>query len=175
MGLVLCGGSLEEQLSGVSKARLHLKILGGILNHKLVALITGLVMAISVAAPALAWDKGTEGCTPGYWKNHPEAWVNFSPNQTVGSVFEGESAQLSGATLMEALSFDGGDGLVGAERILLRAAVASILNAASDIDFGYGATRIINTTDRALLSDNRNRMIKLAAEWDRMNNRGCPL
>ena len=36
-------------------------------------------------------------------------------------------------------------------------------------------TRIINTTNPALLNDNRNRMIKLAAEWDRLNNRGCPL
>ncbi|MDQ3783703.1 MAG: hypothetical protein M3360_02305 [Actinomycetota bacterium] len=139
------------------------------------ALSLTLASLTAVTSPALAWDKGTEGCTPGYWKNHPEAWVGYSPSQTVASVFDGEHGSLSDATLIEALSFDGGSGLVGAERILLRASVASLLNASSDIDFGYGATRVVNSTNRALLSDSRPRILRLAAEFDRLNNRGCPL
>src|SRR5919109_4005268 len=30
---------------------------------------------------------GNEGCTPGFWKNHVDAWEGFSPDQTVGEVF----------------------------------------------------------------------------------------
>lgn len=139
------------------------------------ALSLVLASLTAVMSPALAWDRGTEGCTPGYWKNHPEAWSGYSPHQTVGAVFEHEDGSLSNATLIEALGFNGGSGVVGAERILLRASIASMLNAASDIDYGYGAARVINTTDRALLSDSRPRILRLAAEFDRLNNRGCPL
>ena len=139
------------------------------------ALGMALTSLTAVMSPAMAWDRGTEGCTPGYWKTHAEAWVGYSPSQTVGSVFDGEDASLSDATLLEALGFDGGTGLVGAERTLLRASVASLLSAASDIDYGYGATRVINTTNRALLSDSRPRILRMAAECDRLNNRGCPL
>lgn len=139
------------------------------------ALSLALASLTAVMSPAMAWDRGTEGCTPGYWKNHPEAWVGYSPNQTVASVFDGEDGSLSEATLIEALGFNGGSGLVGAERILLRASVASLLSAASDIDYGYGATRVVNTANRSLLSDSRPRILRMAAEFDRLNNRGCPL
>jgi hypothetical protein len=139
------------------------------------ALSLALASLTAVMSPAMAWERGTEGCTPGYWKNHPEAWVGYSPSQTVASVFDGEEASLSDATLIEALGFKGGSNLVGAERILLRASVASLLSASSDIDYGYGAARVINSTNRALLSDSRSRILKMAAEFDRLNNRGCPL
>jgi len=26
----------------------------------------------------------TQGCTPGFWKNHLEMWVGFNPYQTLG-------------------------------------------------------------------------------------------
>ena len=44
----------------------------------------GLVLTID--CPTL----GAEGCTPGFWKNHLEAWAptGFAPDQTLGSVFD---------------------------------------------------------------------------------------
>ena len=147
------------------------------MNRKLIALIVGAVMSVSVAVPAaLAWEEGTQGCTPGYWKNHPGAWERFSPTQTVGSVFEGASAALADDTLLEALNYTGGSGLLGAERILLRAAVAGLLNAAaSGVDYGTSVTVVKRQVSNALLSDNRARILRLAAEIDTANNRGCPL
>lgn len=53
--------------------------------------VTGLV----AATPGGAWtDNPTEGCTPGYWKNHTDAWVTYTPNQTVDSVFTGAHPSL---------------------------------------------------------------------------------
>jgi hypothetical protein len=118
---------------------------------------------------------GTQGCTPGYWKTHPKAWVAFSRSQTVGSVFTGAHASLSSQTLNAALGFRGGSTLVGAQQILLRAAVASLLNASSGIDFALTVPTVIAQTNTALASDSRSAILAQAAAFDELNNRGCPL
>ena len=74
-----------------------------------------------------------QGCTSGYWKEHLDAWFStgFSPNQNLNTVFN--SAYLGGLgnkTLDAALNFQEGSTLQGAKEILLRAAVAALLNAA---------------------------------------------
>ena len=50
----------------------------------LTALVIGVVGVSSVGAT----KKGTEGCTPGYWKNHTEAWVGYTSDQAFSSVFD---------------------------------------------------------------------------------------
>lgn len=120
------------------------------------------------------------GCTPGYWKNHEDSWggTGYSPGQTVGSVFSGASAFPSQAanTLLQALQGGGGSGLEGGARILLRAAVAALLNAAhSGVDYPWTTAEIIADVNAALTSGNRNTMLDLAAELDDDNNLGCPL
>jgi uncharacterized repeat protein (TIGR01451 family) len=32
-------------------------------------------------------EEDFEGCTPGFWKNHPDLWADYSPDDLVGSVF----------------------------------------------------------------------------------------
>ncbi|MEX1182151.1 MAG: ice-binding family protein [Gemmatimonadota bacterium] len=141
--------------------------------------ITGTaVTGCEAGVPEEPEEPEAEGCTPGYWKNHHGSWepTGFSPDQTVGSVFTGASATNAAATLNKALAFPGGPRVEGGQRILLRAAVASLLNAAHpDVNFGLTVAEVISKVDAALASDNRQEMLDLAEELDALNNAGCPL
>jgi hypothetical protein len=121
-----------------------------------------------------------EGCTPGYWKTHPNAWAptGYMQVQSVQSVFSNASLYggIGGATLREALAFSGGSGTAGAARILLRAAVASLLNASHpDVNFPWSAGDVIMDVNAALGSLDRATMLALASTLDQDNNLGCPL
>ncbi|MDP6415267.1 MAG: SdrD B-like domain-containing protein, partial [Gammaproteobacteria bacterium] len=127
------------------------------------------------------WDAGLfqaalQGCTPGFWKNHTEAWVGYSPTDTVGSIFTlpPELADLASTTLVDALGFGGGSGITGAAKILLRAAVAGLLNAASpDVNYPHTELEIISDVNAALASLDRTTIIDLAEGIDGDNNLGC--
>jgi hypothetical protein len=83
---------------------------------------------------------------------------------------------LDNRTLLEALSFRGGSGTTAAARILLRAAVAALLNSAHpDIDYPRTTAEVIADVNAALASGNRSVMLALALELDADNNLGCPL
>jgi hypothetical protein len=136
--------------------------------------------ALRLPLPGEPEPPGTDGCTPGYWKNHTESWAGtgYSPGQTVGSVFSGASAFPSQAanSLLQALQGGGGSGLEGGARVLLRAAVAALLNAAhSGVDYPRTTAEILADVNAALTSGNRNTMLALAAELDADNNLGCTL
>lgn len=123
---------------------------------------------------------GDEGCTPGYWKNHTGSWAaaGLSPGQTTGSVFSGASAfpSLASQTLLQSLQGGGGSGTLGAAKILLRAAVAALLNASHpNVDYPRTTSNIIADVNSALASNNRNTMLDLAGDLDDDNNGGCPL
>jgi hypothetical protein len=120
-----------------------------------------------------------EGCTPGYWRqtHHFDSWVVYTPNQSLESVFDvPNSLGMDNVTLANALRFNGGSGLTGAARNLLRAAVAALLNSSSlDVNYALTTAEVIQLVNTALASNNRNTMLTLAAQLDRYNNRGCPL
>lgn len=142
------------------------------------ASLTWIAAGLSVPIPPP--PIGDQGCTPGYWKNHTEAWdpTGFLTSQTVGSVFSEAAAfpSIASETLLDALEFKGGPGAQGAARILLRAAVASLLNAAHpDVSFTHSVSAIINDVDDALASGERSTMLALASQLDADNNLGCPL
>lgn len=99
--------------------------------------------------------------TPGFWKTHGPtassghiAWgAPGDPNYTsyyttdlLGDVFNpayltekprGSNTSFADQTLMQALSFKGGSGLIGAKEVLLRAGVAALLNASFHETFDY--------------------------------------
>lgn len=125
--------------------------------------------------------EGDEGCTPGYWKNHLDAWneTSYDTTQTVESVFSAASAYSSAtsdATLLEALDFSAGPTAEDMARALIRAAVAAVLNASHpDVDYPRAEATIINEVNAALATGNRAIMEDLKDELDADNNLGCPL
>jgi hypothetical protein len=156
------------------------------------ALTVGLLSTtgVALAGPAQAVNIGNEGCTPGYWKNHPESWQEAgraAPNTPLtydhpSTAFPpfAPTFDLDGDgdadTFLDALNYKGGSGVAGAERILLRAAVAAWLNAAHE-GVGYPLRRaaLVAEVNAAIESGDRQTMLALAAELDRLNNLGCPL
>lgn len=84
-----------------------------------------------------------QGCTPGFWKNHLDAWAvtGYSPDQQYSDVFGFEVPGHEDLTLHEALSISGG----GAEYALVRHSVAGLLNAAHpDVNYRYSESTLIS-------------------------------
>ena len=147
-------------------------------------------------------------CTPGYWKTHPGDWPTagvtdpsetdtvlpggkliyyfqlpvLDPPGTGTPVIPLAYRDLNGDgqddTMMQALNFGGGRGLMGGARILMRAATAAYLNAA-DERLAYPLGRradIVVPVKQALESGSRWQMVSLAEELDWVNNSlPCPL
>jgi hypothetical protein len=83
---------------------------------------------------------------------------------------------LDNRTLLQALSFQGGTSTTAAARILLRAAVAALLNSASPgVNYPLTTAEVIAQVNTALASQNRSTMLALAGQLDSDNNLGCPL
>lgn len=126
---------------------------------------------VAQAAPAFA----CMGLTPGYWKNHTENWpTTYTTGQTLDSVFDVPDALgLGDYTLLEALKFPGGRGDVGGARILLRAAVAALLNSAyfagAYYTYEYDTDKVKSLTNAALAGD-RADMISQGEDFDKWNN-----
>lgn len=122
---------------------------------------------------------GGEGCTPGYWKNHLASWgpTGFSPAQSLGSVFSVAGlGSLSSDSLLEALSYGGGNSLLDAKEVLLRSAVAAILNAAHpDVDYAQPVAMIVAAVDAELVGGTRDSILALKDELDAANNAGCSI
>jgi hypothetical protein len=115
------------------------------------ALVVASGALAGVAAPAGATANGdTQGCTPGYWKNHTTNWQEYAPTTSLSSMlaslqtvnghlvftnyaFPGSLASYGATSMRDALALKGGPGVDGAAQILLRAATAAYLNAAYDV------------------------------------------
>jgi hypothetical protein len=146
----------------------------------LVMLVMTSFAGTGILTPAKAQACVKEGLTPGWWKNHTNYWGNhWSPNAPLGQMFTGASAyNLQNRTLLQALNFPEhrARNLQLAAENLLRAAVAAYLNAVSPYVITYykSATWIRTNVNQALLSRDRDTMLKLAANLDAWNNFGVP-
>jgi len=142
-----------------------------------VNVVVGSVITVTfVNSPA----RGNQGCTPGYFKQsqHFSAWGSFTQTQSVSSVFSGAISSLASESLLDALQGGGGPGLAGAETILLRAAVAALLNASnSGVSYALTVTQVVTEVNTALASGDRDTILLLASRLDAFNNGtgGCPL
>lgn len=115
-------------------------------------------------------ENGGEGCTPGFWKNHPFP-DGYSSDDLFVDVFGVVIADDPDLTLGEALDLGG-----GGEDALARQAVAALLNAASDdVDFEFTEEEVIEKVQDALASGDPEEIENLKDEFDSENNRGCPL
>jgi hypothetical protein len=118
---------------------------------------------------------GDEGCTPGYWKNHPDCWECFEPDTPFSAVFgrvitigSGKKAA-EDPTLMEALNGNG-----GGVTALARHAVAAILNACDpDIAYPVGVGEIIDVV-AGVLDLGEPHITEVKDILDEFNNFGCP-
>jgi len=134
-----------------------------------------LTVGVSKAYANGIYDGTPGGLTPGYWKNWPEAWVGYTTGQLVNTVFTLPStlSSLGTSTLLQALDFGGGPGVSGGARILLRAAVAALLNAESPaVAYPLTTAQVISQVNAALASLNRDTMLALASQLDAWNNLG---
>ncbi len=117
-----------------------------------------------------------EGLSHGYWKNHLEDWsaTGYTPDQTLVSVFaQSAGFGLGDYTLLEALDFAGGSTLPEKARILLRNAVAAVLNAAHpNIDYVRTVAEVIADVNAALASGDAATILALEAALDVDNNLG---
>ncbi len=109
-----------------------------------------------------------QGCTPGYWKNHPESWADagYAPTDDFDTVF-GVNAFTPDITLMQAAWLGG-----GGARKLARHAVAALLNASdSEVNYPLTAAEVISSVQNAF---NTQTYEPLATNLDSDNNLGCP-
>jgi len=122
-------------------------------------------------------EKLAEGCTPGFWKTHLTHWAVYSPSDQIGSVFSaGGFPTLADDTLLQGLQYQGGQGATGGARILLRAAIAALLNDVHP-EVDYSIAGVIDLVNAALATGNRGTMIGLGGLLDDANNGvdDCPL
>jgi hypothetical protein len=113
-----------------------------------------------------------QGCTPGYWKNHLDAWAKtpYKTTQYFNKVFgvSGNANAFSpDITLLAALDNGGGD-----LSALGRAGTAALLNASYGLNYGMTPAQVITAVKSAIVSGNFEATKTLL---DDMNNRGCPL
>jgi hypothetical protein len=181
------GGKINVFSDGVQLASINLPITGNhvyatvnikIANVDYIKIILYGSGAIDNIKLTLDETPGEDGCTPGYWKNHPSRWAvtGYATTMTVEDVFDVPDAfGLDADTLMKALSYKGGPDLTSAARILLRSAVAAVLNASHPkVDYPMTSAEIIAAVNAALLGT-RADMLGLKNKLDSYNNYGCPL
>jgi hypothetical protein len=132
----------------------------------------------------MTWDAGMyqedltedyEGLTPGYWKNHEEDWQGYEINDDISEVFNlPASIDNIDTTLLNGLKFKGGKGIEGAARILLRSAIAALLNAEHElVNYPLNPNEVITDVNNALASLDRSTMLDLKDLLDEYNNLGC--
>ena len=134
-------------------------------------LLMGIVFLVALAFVGVA-SACEYGCTPGYWKNHPEEWRCLDPDQVMNppNADLNDDGELD--TFMDALNYKGGSGDIGAERILLRAGVAAYLNECAFADFPDAwEEEFFGYLDDPV--GQRDGMINLAKIFDGYNNGVC--
>ncbi len=85
----------------------------------------------------------------------------------IGSVFSGAAAypELAGASLLEAMSFAGGEDTLGVARILLRAAASAVVCASHlDIRYPRSQEQVVAEVNLALASGKGATMLELAEQ-----------
>jgi hypothetical protein len=109
---------------------------------------------------------GNQGCTPGFWKNHPAAFAGTGvmPSSSLSSVGFNVAPAL---TFQQALELNGG-GL----NALLRHAAAAYLNAASpSVNYPFTTAQVVSMTNSAIASGNYE---PTKDQFDDANNLGTP-
>lgn len=125
------------------------------------------VLSTSLAIPAAvgAWE--SRGCPAGYWVNNTTWWHGYAPSDTIGAVFSSAPPPYAQQTLLAGLQLAGGGDLNGAREVLLRTAIAMLLNEYPDQVPGRIArvNEVLASVDAAVV-------LRVAARFDAFNNGG---
>jgi hypothetical protein len=125
-------------------------------------------------SPTTDTPKGTQGCTPGYWKQeqHFDSWVGYTPGQLFEPVV-GVNSLLGDPSFLQVLGLNGGGILA-----LSRHTAAALLNASagSGVNYAYTTSEIIAAYQQAIIDGDA----AIEAQKNRLdaaNNGvgGCPL
>jgi len=116
------------------------------------------------------------GCTLGFWKNHTSNWHSpYTTSTTLGSVFTGTGTS-SGSTFLQALAFKGGPAIQDAKNLLLKQAVAALLNSVTPgMNYTLTTAAIIAEVNTALASNDRNTILVEATRLEGFNSLEGPL
>lgn len=142
---------------------------------------TGTVAVTRTVVATATVPAGGEGCTPGYWKRpqHFDSWVatGFTTGQTLESVFDVPDAfGVDNDSLLTALSYSGGPDVDDKARLLLRQAVAALLNSAHPgVDYDYSTASVIAGVNAALASLDADTILDHKDDLADANEAGCPL
>jgi hypothetical protein len=112
---------------------------------------------------------GDEGCTPGYWRNHPSQWAVYAPGADFDTTF-GVNFFTPDKTLWQTVRFGG-----GGSAALARHGVAGLLSAASSgVDYAYTEAQVIDIVqgDGAYAGMSVTERTNLLVS---ANEAGCPL
>jgi hypothetical protein len=143
------------------------------------ALIVAAATAGIFAGAASSNPPGGQGCTPGYWKNHLDEWAapGYSPDRKLKTIFGSELlGDVGQDTMLDALSYKGGPTLVDAQKILLRHAVAGILNRHHpELSYALSIPFIVDGTTAALDTNDRDAILAHKDAIEAQNELGCPL
>ena len=133
---------------------------------------------------------GNEGCTPGFWKNHPDCWCDlYEPETQIDDVWtallddpydtqKDKKSEFSADTLLDALKYGGGRGWEGATRNLLRHATAALLNGCStgNVDYPISDALVIELVNAALATNDRSQINELHSALAGFNeDYPCPI
>jgi hypothetical protein len=112
-----------------------------------------------------------QGCSDGFWKNHPEDWVGFCPNNLFNVVFMRPVFDPD-ITLLEALDLMGG----GIEA-LARQAVGALLNASNpNVNYPLTVMEVIQKFQAAYDSGDPDLIEAQKDEFEMFNTEFiCPL
>jgi hypothetical protein len=101
-------------------------------------LIATIVTIAGLGSAAMMTPAFAHGCTPGFWKNHPEQ-LPFSETATLNELFGVSLPSDLNLTAEEALNARG-----GGFNALARHAVAALANSLTIDDYKYSDTQVIN-------------------------------
>jgi hypothetical protein len=133
-------------------------------------------MMVVVMSTGLAMAKSEdEVYSPGYWKQerHYDNWVGYHPDDVLAQAFliPPDLKDLAGVTLADALRLRGTVCPTGGAQLLLRSAVAALLNAMHpDVIYPMTMLEVIVAVDSALTTMDRDEMIELKDMLDMYNN-----
>jgi len=130
-------------------------------------------------------DCGGEGCTPGYWKNHPQSWSKDIPEYLMFDTVFGTNV-FPGMTLGEVIG-------LCSKKVHLKSkinlpchkcvnqtirlgfhAVAAIQNAATAVKYDLTVEDVIAEVQSAYKSGSKHRIEALKDRLDSLNNQYCP-